>query len=151
MIRRVARLAALAASVLAVLGCTGKDSRPAEPPPPRQTTTVEVSYDDLLNQKHIARQVSLSPGDTLRVVLASNASTGYRWAAQTQISDSAVLTQTGHQTVAPVDGRPGASGTEVWTFDALKPGAATLTTTYGQPWPGGTKDARTFSAAVTVR
>jgi inhibitor of cysteine peptidase len=31
------------------------------------------------------------------------------------------------------------------------PGSATLTTTYGQPWPGGTADAWTFSAVVSVR
>ena len=62
-----------------------------------------------------------------------------------------VLAQTGHQTVAPTDAKPGAAGTEVWTFDAIKPGSATLTTTYGQPWPGGAKDAWTFSAAVSVR
>ena len=39
----------------------------------------------------------------------------------------------------------------MWTFDAVKPGSATLTTIYGQSWPGGTKDAWTFSAEVSVR
>ena len=133
------------ATVVTLPACAHADSRPA------QTTTVEVSYDDLLNQKNVSRQVSLVAGDTLRVVLASNASTGYQWTAEAQISDRGVLTQTSHQTLAPTDAKPGAAGTEVWTFDAIKPGSATLTTTYGQPWPGGTKDAWTFSAAVSVR
>ena len=87
-----------------------------------QSTTVEVSYDDLLAQKIVTRQVSLDAGDTLRVVLGSNASTGYQWTAQAQVSDSGVLSQTSHQSVAPTDAKPGAAGTEVWTFDALKPG-----------------------------
>ena len=133
------------AAALALPGCAHADKRTP------QTTTVEVSYDDLLNQKNVTRQVSLTAGDTLRVVLASNASTGYQWTADAQISDRGVLTQTGHQTIAPTDANPGAAGTEVWTFDAIKAGSATLTTSYGQPWPGGTRDAWTFSAAVSVR
>ena len=132
-------------STLALPGCAHADKRTP------QTTTVEVSYDDLLDQKIVARQVSLAAGDTLRVVLGTNASTGYGWTAEAQISDRGVLTQTGHQTIAPTDAKPGAAGTEVWTFDAIKAGSATLTTSYGQPWPGGTQDAWTFSAAVSVR
>ena len=133
------------AAALALPGCAHADKRTP------QSTTVEVSYDDLLNQKNVARQVSLVAGDTLRVVLGTNASTGYQWTAEAQISDRGVLTQTGHQTIAPTDAKPGAAGTEVWTFDAIKAGSATLTTSYGQPWPGGTQDAWTFSAAVSVR
>jgi inhibitor of cysteine peptidase len=133
------------ASGLTLAGCARADNRTP------QSTTVEVSYDDLLNQKNVARQVSLVAGDTLRVVLASNASTGYQWTAKAEITDPSVLTQTSHQTVAPTDATPGAAGTEVWTFDATKPGSATLTTTYSQPWPDGSKDAWTFSAAVIVR
>lgn len=141
--------AVLAATALVTAGCTQAD-KPADKPA-AQTTTVEVSYDDLLNQKNVTRQASLAAGDTLRLVLASNASTGYQWSAQAQTSDAAVLSQTGHQTVAPTEAQPGAAGTEVWTFSALKPGTANVTTSYGQPWPGGAKDAWTFTAAVTVR
>lgn len=133
------------ASGLILSGCAHADDRTP------QTTTVEVSYDDLLNQKNVSRQVSLVAGDTLRLVLASNASTGYQWSTEALISDRDVLTQTGHHTVAPTDAKPGSPGTEVWTFEAIKPGSVTLTTTYGQPWPGGTKDAWTFSAEVSVR
>ena len=143
--RRTAWPAVLISTALTLAGCAQADNRAS------QSTTVEVSYDDLLNQKNVSRQVSLVAGDTLRVALASNASTGYQWTAEAQVSDRGVLTQTNHQTVAPTDAKPGAAGTEVWTFDAIKPGSATLTTTYGQPWPGGTKDAWTFSAAVSVR
>lgn len=142
---RWAATSVVLAYALALPGCAHADNRTP------QTTTVEVSYHDLLDQKNVSRQVSLVAGDTLRVVLASNASTGYQWTADAQISDRGVLTQTSHQTVAPTDAKPGAAGTEVWTFDAIKPGSATVTTSYGQPWPGGTKDAWTFSAAVSVR
>ena len=148
MMRRVAGAATLGVIALGVLGCSGGTTPPAGPAP--QIETVTVSYDDLLNQKRVTRAVTLATGDTLRISLASNASTGYQWAPQAQISDGRVLSQTGHETVS-ADGPPGSAGAEVWTLRALTPGAATLTMTYGQPWPGGAKDAWTFTAQVTVR
>ncbi|HRD15165.1 MAG TPA: protease inhibitor I42 family protein [Mycobacterium sp.] len=147
-LRRAARAAALSVIGLVVLGCSADKNPPAAPAP--QVKTVTVAYDDLLNQKRVTRAVTLATGDTLRISLASNASTGYQWAPQAQISDGRVLSQTGHETVS-ADGPPGSAGAEVWTLRALTPGAATLTMTYGQPWPGGAKDAWTFTAQVTVR
>ena len=149
MTRRGACALAAIATCLTTMGCTGKDS-PAPTTPAPQTKTLEVSYDDLLNQKQVRRDVSLAVGDTLQLTLGSNASTGYQWAADARIGDSSVLTQTGHRTVAPTNAKPGASGTEVWTFSALKPGTTTVATSYGQPWPGGATDAWTFTADVTV-
>ena len=144
----IRRLAAAALMAIALAGCGGQD-HPSEPA--AKTTTVEVPYDTLLNQKRVTRDVELRVGDTLRVVLASNASTGYQWSAHAQLSDPAVLAQRSHDVAGPGDAPPGASGTETWTFAALTTGSSTLTTTYGQPWPGGTKDAWTFTATVTVR
>lgn len=137
----------LVVAMLSVMGCAGK----ASPPPAPQATTVEVSYNDLLNQKRVHRDIDLAAGQTLRVILGTNASTGYKWAENAQISDTAVLAQTGHVAVASPNGMPGGSGTEMWTFSALNPGSANITTTYGQPWPGGEKDAWAFTATVTVR
>ena len=139
-------MAVVVVAMLSVMGCSGKASTPAAP----QMTTVEVSYVDLLNQKRVHRDIDLMAGQTLRVILGTNASTGYRWAEDAQISDTAVLAQIGHVAVATPNSGPGSAGTEMWTFSAVNPGRATVTTTYGQPWPGGEKDAWTFTAAVTV-
>lgn len=144
---RTAVMTVLVVAMLSVMGCAGK----ASPPPAPQATTVEVSYNDLLNQKRVHRDIDLAAGQTLRVILGTNASTGYKWAENAQISDTAVLAQTGHVAVASPNGMPGGSGTEMWTFSALNPGSANITTTYGQPWPGGEKDAWAFTATVTVR
>ena len=139
------RLIALLALALALAGCGDIKKPPG-------TTTVDVSYDDLLNKKHISLDVSLGVGDTLRVILASNASTGYQWTAQAQISDPAVLVQRDHYSAGPSDVRPpGTAGIETWSLQALAAGTTTVATSYGQPWPGGAKDAWTFTAAVTVR
>jgi inhibitor of cysteine peptidase len=148
--RRPPATAAIIA-VLALLGCTANQS-PAAPPPPQQpqTTSIDVSYDDLLNQKFITRSTTLAVGDMLKVTLASNASTGFSWSADARISDPGVVQQTSHNTVAPTAGVLGAAGTEVWTFTAVTAGSATVTTDYSQPWPGGTKGSWTFTADVTV-
>ena len=128
---------------LAAPGCTA-----AQGP---QTKTIDVSYNDLLDQKFITRDITLAVGDTLQVTLASNASTGFSWTAQTQIGDPTVVQQTDHERVGPSAPMPGASGTEVWTFDALKAGTTTIATDYNQSWPGGTKGEWTFKANVTVQ
>ena len=143
--RRAACFAVLIAAALGMPGCSGRHAQPAP-----QIKTIAVSYDELMNQKRITRSVTLSAGDTMRISLASNASTGYQWAPQLQISDGRVVAQTGHQSVT-ADGAPGSAGAEVWMLRAAAPGAATVTTSYGQPWPGGAKGSWTFTAEVTVR
>lgn len=133
----------------AVLGCEQQQTTatPSEPTLQR----IEVSSAELGDQKFITRDVTLSVGDTLEVTLASNPSTGFRWTADTQISDPSVIDQTSHQTVGPTSDLQGAPGTEVWTFSALKAGKATIETDYNQPWPAGAKKVWTFTANVVVR
>jgi len=137
--------AALTASSLT--GCTGKSDPPISGP---QTTTIQVSFDDLLNQNHVTRDLTLKVGDTLQVSLGSSPSTGFGWAPDMQITNPAVLAQTGHEVLAPTADRPGASARDVWALQAMAPGHTTLSTSYGRPWPGGEKDAWTFAADVTV-
>ena len=141
--------AMLSSSLMAssLTGCTGgSDTRESGP----QTTTIEVSYDDLLDQKNITRTLTLNIGDTLQISLGSNPSTGFRWTPQMQITDTTVLAQAGHEVLGPSVARPGAAGREVWALQAIGPGATTVSTTYGRPWSGEEKDSWTFSAEVTV-
>jgi len=145
--RRAAAVLAAAMTASSLTGCTGHSDPPVSGP---QTTTIEVSYDELLNQRHITRDLTLKVGDTLQVSLGSNPSTGFVWAPDMQITNSAVLAQTGHEVLAPSADRPGASAREVWVMQAMAPGSTTLTASYGRPWPGGEKDAWTFAADVTV-
>lgn len=141
--------AMLSSSLMAssLTGCAG-GSDPRESGP--QTTTIEVSYDDLLNQKNITRTLTLKIGDTLQISLGSNPSTGFRWTPQMQITDATVLAQAGHEVLGPSVARPGAAGREVWALQAIGPGATTVSTTYGRPWSGEEKDSWTFSAEVIV-
>lgn len=134
---------------LAVPSCsTQTDTAPAHEP---QTKTIEVSYDDLQNQKFITRNITLPVGDTLKVILASNGSTGFSWTAEAQIGDPAVVQQTSHESVEPTTGLLGAWGKEIWTFKAMKAGATTIVADYGQPWEGGEQKVWTFTANVTAQ
>ena len=151
--RRTCMLAALTLTAASLTACANKNegaqnegSKPQSP----QTTTIEISYDDLLNQKQISRSATLHLGDYLQVSLGSNASTGYQWEDKMLISDPKVITQTGHETLAPAADRPGAPGREVWMLQTTGLGQTTVSTTYGRPWPGGEKDGWVFTVNVTV-
>lgn len=145
-------LVAVLVAAASLPGCAG-DAEPPQsgPPTDAQTQTIQISYDELLDRKQASRDVTLPVGGFLQVSLGSNASTGYQWAEQMQISDPNVLIQTGHEAIAARNAQPGAAGSEVWVLQATGPGTATVSTTYGRPWAGGEKDSWTFTANVTVK
>ena len=105
--RHVGVLAVAAISTAALVGCTDK-SEPSVSAPESgsKTQTIEISYDDLMNQKQVSRSVDLAVGDFLQVSLGSNASTGFEWAEKMLISDPKVVEQTGHEAIAPASLMP---------------------------------------------
>jgi inhibitor of cysteine peptidase len=127
-----------------VVGCK-MESRSPSP-----IKTLEVSFDDVSKQSSITQNVTLAVGNTLKVQLASNYSTPYRWAPHTKIGDSGIVQQTGHEFVQPASEALGAPGTEVWTFTALKTGATTISTTYASFIGRDPKPTCTYTANVTV-
>jgi len=145
--RRAAAVLTAAMAASSLTGCTGHSDPPVSGP---QTATIEVSYDDLLHQHRITRDVTLKVGDALQVSLGSSPSTGFGWTPQMQITNPAVLIQSGHELLAPAPGRPGAPAREVWVFQVTATGTTAVSAAYGRPWPGGEKDAWTFIAHVTV-
>ena len=114
--------------------------------------TVEVSYDELLNQKNVTRQAEPCPGDTLR----------RRWPPTRPPATSGQhKAQIGGGGVLDPD-RPPHRARGRWT----KPGAvrnrrmerrggrARCAYSNGQlrpPWPGGQKNTWTFTTMVIVR
>jgi len=113
---------------------------------------MEVSCDEFMKLKHISRQAEVAAGDTITLSLCSNSSTGFQWSKDAGISDSAVIQQLDHKFLEPVgQNSMGAAGKEMWTFKALKQGAATVSLEYGRPWEGGEKGEWTYTLAVTVK
>ena len=115
---------------------------------------VEVPIDDFMNQKHVSGQVEVAMGESFTVTLGSNKTTGFEWAEDSQISDTGVLKQVGHEFIGPESEPPpppGTPGQEVWTFEALEKGTTTVSMEYGRPWEGGEKGEWTFNLTVVVR
>jgi inhibitor of cysteine peptidase len=112
---------------------------------------VKISIDDFTSQKNISKEIAVSAGDSFKVSLESNPTTGFSWPEQAQVNDTAVLKQMNHEYVEPDSELMGAPGQEVWTFKALKKGTATISMEYSRTWEGGEKAEWTFVLAVTVR
>lgn len=115
---------------------------------------VEVSCNDFSRRQHISLVAEVAAGDSLKVTLCSNPTTGFNWSENLQISDPTVLKQTGHEFISPESTPPpppGTPGQEVWTFEALKSGTSTVSLEYSRPWEGGEKGEWILELTVTVK
>ena len=103
-----------------------------------------------LTELNAGSSVAIAQDGTLILALASNPSTGYRWEVT---SLPGFLEQQGEPSyVPPGSTQPvlGASGTEVFTFEAVQAGAATLELAYRRSFESGPAE-RTFSIEVQVQ
>lgn len=146
--RRVAtfRASTLSESAYAIAGPEGGAVTPGPTPAGGR---VAVSDEDFGGQNHGRLQVTLSRGDQLTVNLGSNPSTGFSWHSVN--TDDAVLRSAGKEFIGTKVAIPGSGGTEVWTFEALKPGVTTLIFDYSQGWSGGLNGVRSRTITITVR
>lgn len=114
---------------------------------------VEITCDEFYKLQHQGIEVAVPVGESFKVTLCANPSTGFMWGEAT-IDDENALAQVAREYIAPGGRRPPAPGTagqEVWTFKALRPGQSTVSIEYGQPWEGGTKAEWTLDLTVTVK
>jgi len=114
--------------------------------------SIEVSCDEFMNVNHISKEVEINAGDSFKVTLCSNPTTGFEWSESAQIGDQTFVKQVNHRFAAPKNKQlAGAAGQEIWTFRALKEGTTTISMEYSQPWEGGTKVEWTFELTVVVK
>ena len=119
-----------------------------------EPASIEVSCDDFISTKHISQKIKVNAGDSLKVVLCSNPSTGFQWSETAEISDQNILEQVDHKLVMPESEPlppPGTPGQEVWTFEALNKGKSTISLEYSQSWEGGEQGEWTYTLTVTVK
>jgi inhibitor of cysteine peptidase len=136
-----------------LLGCKSESKSTRMPPLTSggKSQSIEVTYQEFLEKKNISQDIEIVYPGSLVVTLASNPTTGFQWGAA-KISDTAVLTQSEHNYVAPAAGSPpGASGKDVWTFKPAGRGAAIITIGYSRPWQGGEQNEWTYTLKVTVK
>jgi len=143
---KLALLGMMAIVALGLVACGGAESA-AE----LKQWEVNASCDNFSEQGNITRNLEVAVGDTIKVTLCSNASTGFQWSETAQIGAPALIQQVEHEFVAPEgEGLVGAPGNEVWTFEALEKGTTTIAMEYSRPWEGGEKGVWTFVLTVTV-
>jgi predicted secreted protein len=96
--------------------------------------------------------ITLAVGDTVRIVLKGNPTTGFGWAADISGDDAVIVQQVGEPIYVP-DAVPagivGAGGTYTFTFKALAPGEATLRLIYERSWED-VPPLETFAVTVKV-
>lgn len=107
--------------------------------------TVEMTRDD------DGKTVTVRPGDTVRIKLKSNRTTGYSWAMTGKL-DEKVLKSEGNE--YKVDEHPagmvGVGGSDVWTFKALAAGKTEIVLGYARPWEKDKEPAQAFKLTVVV-
>ena len=107
--------------------------------------THELTKDDA------GKTVKVNVGDTIRIKLKGNRTTGYSWAMTGKL-DEKVLKSDGNE--YKVDEHPagmvGVGGSDVWTFTALAAGKTEIVLGYARPWEKDKEPAQTFKLAVEV-
>jgi inhibitor of cysteine peptidase len=151
-IAKTVAISAIALVTLVSVGCANEPQAAANDLP---VAPISVSCDEFSTNHNISKEIQVSAGSSVTVALCSNPTTGFQW-SQAQITDQTVVMETDHKFVEPgqaTNGEPimGASGQDVWTFEALKKGSTTISTDYSRPWEGGEKGEWTFNLTITVK
>ena len=108
---------------------------------------VELTCDQFNANHHMINEFQMEIGDKIRARLCSNPTTGFKW--EYEMSNGNVLKEEDYDFEEPGSDVPGASGIEVWTFEAVEKGITEVRMEYSQPWEGGLKKEWTYTMAVT--
>jgi inhibitor of cysteine peptidase len=101
-----------------------------------------------LDENSDGRQIELSKGQELEVVLPANPTTGFRWRLET--SAEPALAAQGDSYAAPGAAASGRAGTHRWRFRAENAGRGTISLALRRPWETKGAADRTFQVEVHV-
>ena len=93
--------------------------------------------------------LNLHVGDELKLSLAENPTTGYKWDFLTKPEPFCILTSDAYVANPAVSGF-GGGGAHNWAFRSVKEGTAKLTLGYRRPWQKDTPPAKTFTLTLVV-
>lgn len=114
---------------------------------------VQFTCDDFNNQQHITHYINASEGDTIKITLCANPTTGFEW-EEVRISDVSTLELVDREFHAPGSPddppAPGTPGIEELTIQALQKGESQVYMEYSQPWDGGEEAVWTYEMTVMV-
>jgi predicted secreted protein len=100
----------------------------------------------VIDQSRNNGTADLSVGDSLRVQLSENPTTGYRWHLQ---SDGAPALRLVEDSMESPGSRPGAAGTRYWMFTAVAAGSVALRIELRRSWQP--ESIGTFEVKVDVK
>ena len=107
-----------------------------------------IQVDDTFHGREVALQV----GQTLKVSLSENASTGYQWSISPEVKNKLTpVLREREETVEAPNGPPGKPGVRQLYFEAVAAGTADLEIHYRRSWERDKPPARTFKLRVLVR
>ncbi len=92
--------------------------------------------------------LSVEAGQTFRLAVDSNPSTGYEWQLSKPVNPK-VARLLGVQFLKPESTKPGAPGQDIWEFRAVGQGKAEIHLKYVRPWKAA-QPARTTNFLVSV-
>lgn len=133
---------AAVAVVLVLAACTQPAPAVETPEDPAAVTPVPVPPDGETGL------VSLAPGDSFRVALPANPTTGYTWGMT--VPDVLEEEGAGSYVSDAAPGMTGAGGTMTWRFRAVRPGEGELVLVYRRQWEEGTPPVQTVRYRVVV-
>jgi predicted secreted protein len=99
-------------------------------------------------EKETSENRTVTAGNQFNVTLDSNPTTGYKWQAP-KIADESIAKFVNGKYVPPKTNLLGASGQEVFTFQAVKVGKTTITLEYARPFENS--PIRIHTVQVTVQ
>ena len=89
---------ALILTLIPILGgCTTTE---ANSTPGNTEEAINVTCDEFGQNNHIRKEIEVNAGDTIKVTLCSNPTTGYQW-EDAMVGDEAILEETESEYVAP--------------------------------------------------
>jgi inhibitor of cysteine peptidase len=106
------------------------------------TINADKSYD--------GRTINLRVGDGVKVTLAENPTTGYKWELVAKPEPICVIVSDAY--VANTNGgMAGSGGVHNWNFRAVDKGTATVGLAYRRPWEKDAAPAQTFTLTLVVK
>jgi inhibitor of cysteine peptidase len=107
-----------------------------------------IQVDDTFHGREVALQV----GQTLKVSLSENASTGHQWSIPPELKSKLTpVLREREETVEAPDGPPGKPGVRHLYFEAVAAGTANLEIHYRRSWERNSSPARKFKLRVVVK
>ena len=103
-----------------------------------------------LQQADNGKSFTVNVGDSIKLILTGNPTTGFNWQVVTPQGSAPVVQQVGDATFQASNNAIGAGGNLAFEFRAVAKGDTALKLVYSRPWES-VPPAQTFQVTITVK